>query len=70
MLTLQEYSKLFKIQSILIQQNYHLNTSLSKLSKEIRRDVMCQVLKNQQNKIYLLSVENDRLRKIIQNYQN
>lgn len=70
MYTSHEYSKLFKIQSILIQQNHHLNTSLSKLSKEIRRDAMCQVLKNQQNKIYLLSVENETLRKIIEDYQN
>tara|TARA_B100001093_G_C26349505_1_gene809600 strand:+ start:454 stop:666 length:213 start_codon:yes stop_codon:yes gene_type:complete len=70
MLTLREYSKLFKIQSILVEQNNQLNKSLTKLSKEVRRDAMCQVLKNQQNKINLLSVENDRLMKIIEDYQN
>ena len=69
-LTSQVYPKIFQIQSILIQQINYLNLCLSKLNKNIKRDVICQVLKNQQNKIYLLSIENERLKKIIEVYQN
>lgn len=69
MYTSQIYSKLFKIQTILVKQNYELNNSLSKLNKEIQRNAMCKGFKNQQNKIYFLSIENDKLKKIINNYE-
>lgn len=69
MLTNQMYSKLFKIQTILVKQNNDLNHVLNQLNKEIQREAMCKGFKNQKHKIDLLSIENKRLRKIIENYQ-